>query len=66
MSNWKKICGLTLTVTMLAGMMTISSFAAKRKKISSVTVDVEANIELGAKYGDEEIEIDVRGKHYNL
>ncbi len=65
MSNWKKICGLTLTVTMLAGMMTISSFAAKRKKISSVTVDVEANIELGAKYGDEEIEIDVRGKHYN-
>lgn len=62
--NWKKICGVTMTVILLTGIVTISSFAASRKKITSVNVEVESQIELGARYGEEVIEIDVRGKNY--
>lgn len=44
--------------------MMIPSYAAKRKRITTVSVQVEANIELGSKYGDEDIEIETRGKNY--
>lgn len=64
MYNWRKICGMTLALSLAAGVLTIPSFAATRKKINSVTVNVESHIELGARYGEEEIEIETRGKNY--
>ena len=64
MYNWRNICGMTLALSLAAGVLTIPSFAATRKKINSVTVNVESHIELGARYGEEEIEIETRGKNY--
>lgn len=55
---------MTLALSLTAGVLTIPSFAATRKKINSVTVNVESHIELGARYGEEEIEIETRGKNY--
>lgn len=55
---------MTLALSLAAGVLTIPSFAATRKKINSVTVNVESHIELGARYGEEEIEIETRGKNY--
>ncbi len=66
MCNRKKICGMILVAAIMAGMIAVPSFAAvKRKKIGSVSIDVEAHIELGDRYGDEEIEVTTRGKHYS-
>lgn len=65
MYSWKKVWGMGLALSLVAGLMTISSFAASRKKINSVTVNVESHIELGSKHGDEEIEIETRGKNYS-
>ena len=53
MCNRKKICGMILVAAIMAGMIAVPSFAAvKRKKIGSVSIDVEAHIELGDRYGD--------------
>lgn len=65
MYNRRKICGMMLVLSLAAGVLTIPSFAATRKKINSVTVNVESHIELGARYGEEEIEIETRGKNYS-
>ena len=67
MYNWKKICGIFFVTAAMAGIIAVPSFAAvKRKKISSVSIDVESHIELGERYGDEEIEITTRGKYYSF
>ena len=64
MNNWKKAAKVILIATTMAGMITSLSYGASRKKITSVNVNIESKVELGTKYGDEEIEVDVRGKHY--
>ncbi len=66
MKKWKRVCGVLLSAAVLAGILAVPAFAAKtkKKKISSVNIAVEAHIELGQKFGDEEIEITTRGKHY--
>ena len=64
MNNWKKAAKVILIATTMAGMITSLSYGASRKKITSVNINIESKVELGTKYGDEEIEIDVRGKHY--
>lgn len=66
MYNWKKVCVAVLVVAALAGMLAFPSFAAKKKKITSVNVDVESHIGLGVRYGEEEIEINVRGRNYTF
>ena len=63
MNKWKRICGVALTAALVMGMMA-PSYAAKRKKITTVAVRIEAEIELGSKYGDENIEVEVKGKNY--
>lgn len=65
MYSWKKMWGMKLALTLAAGVMTISSFAASKKKINSVTVKVESNIELGAVHGEEEIDIETRGNNFS-
>lgn len=63
--NWKKMCGIVLTAV-LAGMTAAPAYAAKGKKIDSVSINIESRFELGMKYGDEEIEVETRGKHYSF
>ena len=43
--SWKKICGVMLALSLAMGMTAISSYAATRKKINSVTVDITARID---------------------
>lgn len=45
---------------MLLAAMAVPSFAASRKKITSVSVDVTSEILPGMRYGEEEIEVEVR------
>lgn len=64
MNRWKK-CGAILVLLLVTGVMMLSSFAASRKKIRSVIVNVKSNIARGALHGDEEITIEIRGKNYS-
>ena len=64
MNRWKK-SGAILVLLLVTGVMMLSSFAANRKKIRSVIVNVKSNIALGALHGDEEITIEIRGKNYS-
>lgn len=43
--------------------MVMTSYAATRKKIKTVSVTVESNIQPGTDYGDEDIDVEVRGGH---
>ena len=58
MNNWKKAAKVILIATAMTGMITSFSYGASRKKITSVNVNIESKVELGTKYGDEEIEVD--------
>lgn len=60
MRKWKQACSLALAAALLAGTMLMPAYGATRKKIKSVSLDVESEIELDSKYGDESISVDVR------
>lgn len=57
----KKMTGIALAAVLMAGMAAMPAFAASRKKITSVNVTVESEIEPEMKFGEESIEISVRG-----
>lgn len=65
MRNWRKVCGVLFVMTLAAGMM-ISSYGATRKKISSVNISVESKIELDTQYGEETINVTVKGSNYSF
>lgn len=65
MKRWRQSLALLLAVTAMAGTMVMTSYAATRKKIKSVSVTVESDIQPGVEYGSEEIDITVRGSHYS-
>ncbi len=52
---------LLLAATMVMSMATITSLAATRKKINTVTVKVTSDVQPETRYGDEVIEIETRG-----
>lgn len=58
--------GLLLTSVMVFHVGTMTSMAASRKKITSVNVEVTADIQPEMRYGDEDIEVEVRSnsKYY--
>ena len=60
MKHKKRAACLLVAVAALAGITAIPTMAASRKKISSVNVSVESEIEPETKYGDENIEVTVR------
>ncbi|MDO4267599.1 MAG: hypothetical protein Q4C73_03920 [Eubacteriales bacterium] len=62
----KKMAWILAAGALLAAAVPFTSMAASRKKISSVTIDVEANIQPHTKYGDEEIEVTTRGGKYSF
>lgn len=55
--------GLLLTSAMVLNVGTITSLAASRKKITSVNVEVTGDIQPEMRYGDEDIEIEVRSNN---
>lgn len=57
----KTMMSALLIAGVLAGMMTMPVLAASRKKISSINVSVESEILPETKYGEETIEVSVRG-----
>lgn len=60
MRRIKRMTGLILAAGLLMGLITMPAYAASRKKISSVAVVVKSEILPETKYGDEEIEVEVR------
>lgn len=60
MKHGKKLTCLLVSAIMIAGMAAIPTMAASRKKISSVNISVESEIEPETKYGEENIEVTVR------
>lgn len=63
MKKWKQPLALVMTAAAIAGMMVMPVYAASRKKIKSLSVSVESNIQPGVQYGDEEVEVEVKGGH---
>lgn len=61
MKRIKKMTCLFVSAALLAGVMTMPALAASRKRISSVNVTVDADIEPETKFGEETIDITVRG-----
>lgn len=66
MKRARKMMCLFVSAVLLAGMMTIPALAASRKRISSVNLTVEAEIEPETKFGDESIDVTVRGGKYSF
>lgn len=62
----KKIIGMLVAASMLSALVAMPAMAASRKKISSVNVAVEASIEPETRFGEENIEITVRGGKYSF
>lgn len=60
MKQIKRLAGMTLVVSLLFGLMVTPAYAASRKKISSVTLTVTSEVLPETKYGDEEIEVEVK------
>lgn len=52
---------ILLAAVLTVGMVPMTSLAASRKKISDVTVKVKADVQPETRYGEEMIEVDVRG-----
>lgn len=61
MKYTKKVLLLLVAAVLLLGLTTFSAFAASRKKINSVNIKITANIQPDTKYGDEQIDVEVRG-----
>lgn len=57
----KKIILASVVMISALGMAVIPAYAATRKKISSVTVKVESNVLPEVRFGEEEIEVEVKG-----
>ena len=57
MKHRKKLAAAAMTVLM-AALMAMPAMAASRKKISSVNLEIEADIQPDTRYGEETIEVD--------
>lgn len=56
----KKMAGMALAVSMLLGLLVTPAYAASRKKIGSINVIVKSEILAGTRYGEENIEVEVK------
>ena len=59
-----KIAGLLTLGCLFAGLAAMPVFAASRKRISSVNIEVKADIQPETRVGDETIEVNVKGDKY--
>lgn len=56
----KIVTSVTLAAGLLMGLAAMPAFAASRKKINSINISVTSNILPETKYGDENIEVEVK------
>lgn len=60
MRQIKRLTGMILVAGLLMGLLVTPAYAASRRKISSVAVIVRSDILPETKYGEEEIEVEVK------
>ncbi|MGL5434632.1 MAG: cell wall-binding protein [Lachnospiraceae bacterium] len=60
MSYIKRAMSTMLILALLMSLTALPAFAASRKKINSISINITANIKPETKYGDEEVDIDVK------
>jgi len=65
MKHRKKLAAAAMTVLM-AALMAMPAMAASRKKITSVTLTIKADIEPDTDFGMENIEIDSSSSRYSV
>ena len=65
MKHRKKLAAAAMTVLM-AALMAMPAMAASRKKISSVNLEIEADVQPDTRYGEETIEVDTKGGKYSF
>lgn len=62
----RRILGFLLAAVLAAGMMSMTSLAESRKKISTVSVKVNASIQPETRYGEEVVEVETRSNRYSF
>lgn len=60
MKRWKKLAGGAVLAGLIFGLLVTPAYAASRKKIGSVNLTIKSDILPETKYGDEEIDVEVR------
>lgn len=65
MENTKKLINTFLLTAMTSTTLIFPSFAATKKNINSVSINVVGNIQVEDVIGEEEIEISASGNHYS-
>ena len=65
MKHRKKLAAAVMTVLM-AALMAVPAMAASRKKISSVNLEIEADIQPDTRFGEETIEVKTKGDKYSF
>lgn len=63
MKAGKKTAAFMIASIAIAAVMAVPAMAASRKKVSSVNLSVESNIQPETRFGEEEIEITVKSAH---
>lgn len=60
MRNLRKLVSGVLVASLLTGMMAVPAYAASKKRISSISLNITSEVKVGDKYGEETIEVEVR------
>ena len=66
MAHFGKKLALCLAAGLLAASMVMPAYAASRKKITSISLSIKADIQPDTDYGEESIEIESSSNRYNV
>ena len=66
MRTGRKTAAFIIASVAIAAVMAVPAMAASRKKISTVSLEVESNVQPETRYGEEEIEVEVKGDTYTF
>lgn len=65
MAGWKKRAAVAVCIMAALAVTAVPAYAASRRKISSVRVDVTSNITPESRFGEEDIEVEVPNGKYS-
>lgn len=66
MHNIRKACMAAVAIGLLAVLMAVPAYGASRKKITSISLEIKADIQPDTDYGQETIEIESSSSRYNI
>ena len=66
MHNIRKACMAAAAIGLLAVLMAVPAYGASRKKITSISLEIKADIQPDTDYGQETIEIESSSSRYNI